>query len=132
MSGLAHFLAIKAILDAALDCDVYVEGVPENPALPYVALWSRGGTVRPADVTGVPFGHREHEVQTTVVAAGARAAILLQDKVFDALLGQTPAVSGFTCGPIRHVVGGTVDEDERVPTVTWSPFDVWRFTSVPA
>jgi len=132
VSSLAHFQAVKAILDAALSCSVYTEGVPENPALPYVVLWARGGTIRGNDITGSPLGWREHEYQTTVVAAGAKAAILLQDRVFDALLGVSPVVAGFTVGPLRHIVGGTVDEEEGVPNVTWSPFDVWRCSSVPA
>lgn len=130
--SLNHFQAVAGLLDDALDCRVYTEGVPENAALPYVVLWSRGGLVRAGDVTGSPDGWREIEVQTTVVAAGAKAAILLQDKVFDALLGVSPTVDGQRCGPLRHVVGGTVDEDERVPRVTWSPFDVWRCATVPA
>lgn len=129
---LAHFQAVASLLDSALSCRVYVEGVPENAPLPYVVLWSRGGTVKPGDVTGSPDGWRDVEVQTTAVAAGARAAIRLQDLIFDALLGVSPTVDGWTCGPLRHVVGGTVDENERVPRVTWSPFDVWRFKTVPA
>lgn len=132
MSGLAHFQSVAGLLDAALSCDVYVEGVPENPTLPYVVLWARSPLVRSGDITADADGYREYEYQTTVVAEGAQAALFWQERVFDALLGVVPSVSGAVCGPIRHVVGGTVDEDERVPRVTWSPFDVWRFTSVPA
>ena len=129
---LAHFQAVATVLDSALSATVYTEGVPENAALPYVVIWSRGGTIKAGDITGHPDGWRNIEFQTTVVAAGAKAAIRLQDLVYDALLGVSPSVSGWTCGPIWHVVGGTVDENERVPRVTWSPFDVWRLKTVPA
>jgi hypothetical protein len=106
--------------------------VPENPALPYVVLWARGGTVKSGDVTADADGWREHEFQTTVVAAGSQAAMFWQGQVFDALLGVRPEVDGFTVGPLRHVVAGMVGEDESQPRVVWSPFDVWRCTSVTA
>jgi hypothetical protein len=132
VSALLHFQAVESLLDTALSCNVYVEGVPENPTLPYVVLWARGGTVRQGDVTAEPDGWREHEFQTTVVAAGSQQALLWRNRVFDALLGVRPTVTGFTVGPLRHVVGGTVGEDEAQPRVVWSPFDVWRCSSVPA
>lgn len=111
--------------------------VPDGQVPPYLLVRftfrSQGADVRP-DASDLVFRSLALECTARVysVAANARAARALVNRVSVALLDWTPTVAGRACSPIRHIDSFEAPPDERTGTAYFEVVDDYRFTSYPA
>ena len=127
--GRAHTAAVEAAIEAQ-GVTVHVGGAPDDPVFPYVAVYSDAGRgLRTA--MGGATDHYVHTFQTTCVGVTHEQATWLAEKVQSALSGQILAVSGWSNGPVEHIMSGIGGRDYDAPTDVSTKYDQWRYHTVP-
>lgn len=115
--------AILALIEAAVpDVAVYDSGVPTGDSsdpVPerYAVLWPDDGTrtLDPEDMKVATQSTGEaYTWQVSSVAPTRQMASWIAKRIRDAITDETPAVEGYSCGPIRHTLSATPDRNEQV------------------
>jgi hypothetical protein len=130
----AHAQAVVALFPVGL---TLLDGqVPDSTSLPYVLLRYRFASpdaTESPDKTDLSFDQAAVRLEVTAhsVATTARGARIVADRVRSALLNVTPAVTGRSAFPIRHVDGQDPRLDEETERVVFDQVDVYAFDTVP-
>jgi len=130
MSGRAHTDAIAAMLTAA-GLRVYPGGAPDNPTMPYVALYCDGGRALQTSLAR-DFDQSDVTFQTTAVGTTHAQAMWASEKVQAAVAGKRVTVSGFANSPTEQLMSSPVAVDYDAPTNVRYKFDQWRYRAVPS
>lgn len=110
--------AVLTLVRAAVPAvTVYDALVPDEPPARYAVYWPDDGTrsLDPDDtrVATISSGER-FRFQISTVAPDRQMAAWIARAIRDAITDTTPAVDGYTCGPIRHTLSASPDREEQV------------------
>lgn len=129
----ASVAALRELLEAQ-NLTVHEGGAPDGSTVPYAVLWADSG-IRTG--TKLTTGSDRADLLTTVVSVGSteEQAGWVAERVFTALLDQTPTITGRGCAPITHETSDPLRRDSDVVqpggSVTYEQVDVFRLTSWP-
>lgn len=128
-----HAAALEELL-AAQNLAVYQGGAPDAATVPYAVLWTDSGT-RTQEKLPVDSSTVNMLVSVTSVGSTTEQAAWVADRVFAALLDQTPVITGRICQPVTHEVSDPVRRDDDVIAPGGSPVyqqvDVFRLVTRP-
>ena len=128
--GRDHTAAVESAIEAA-GVTLYVGGAPDDPVMPYVALYSDAGRGLRASLDGAT-DHYVHTFQTSCVGVTMEQTTWLAEKIQGVLSGQTLTVSGWSCGPVAHIMAGITGKDYDAPTDVNTKYDQWRYYTTPS
>lgn len=126
----ASAAAAHTHLAAALPIAVYDGAVPDNPAVPYVVLWT-SAPQRSSDRLSGEQSDGLHRFQTTCVDLTVQGARVVQDAVHAALVDAQLDVPGRASARVKHTSTQVPREETRPARHLWLAVDTWSLASFP-
>lgn len=127
----AHADALKALLAAVPHITVYDGQVPDNPALPYVVLWTQAPRRFSSSLKGDQSNGLAY-FTTTTVALDTDGVRIVQQRVQDALTDARLIVTGYKPQRIQHTHSQPITLDRDVTPRRLFAVDQWQFMTIPA
>lgn len=127
----AHADAIKALMDSIPHITWHDGAVPDNPALPYVVLWTSAprrfsDSLKGDQRNGLTYFH------TTTVALDPDGIRIVQGHVHDALTDARLDIPGYKPQRIQNTHTQPITPDRDVTPAVLFSVDQWQFITIPA